>query len=240
MPTSTGTKSRGLTDTKTDPRYTSVTSNQTAATTDVKASVVAFLKKETDATTLLEGGYWGVVSTAIKCKSEHHLSEQEVKQLYREELIKLYSTAEEAVAKAYHFNRAIRVGFTKSSEEIEIDRKSKTFQKVYAECAKKQLTSKGHTVINNVRDNDDNKKPKEKIAKPTISTELTGKGLLDMVEELVREQTLKTQTVVRAVTTFCAGDSEKSKDLVYTLLEDDDSICEAAANYFRENPFEQR
>lgn len=115
------------------------TTGQTIATTLVKKSVAAYIEAEGESKRILEKGLWGIVATAQRCRFVHHLSEYEVKQMYREEFERRF-LIHEATSRRHTANKAIRIAFTRSEAEIANSRKNKGFTTIYSECARKRRT----------------------------------------------------------------------------------------------------
>lgn len=242
MGTSTTAKTkketRGLTDTKVNPP------NKTAAMPLVKASVADYVKADTESTKILDAGLWGVVEKAQECRSKHYLSEKDIKQMYKEELQKQYP-AEDLANKLYPINKAIRIAFGKTAEEIAVDRKQKGFNTIYQECTTRKIRNVSNTfkkdVMNQGRDDGEKEETKgynrfEEEEKEEEEKQRSSGGLVSVVTRLISEDRITPQMMVRAVSIFIAEDLDATKEVICSLLEENEWALDVAREYCKQNP----
>lgn len=224
--------------------------NKAAAMPLVKESVAEFIKAEAESTKVLEGGLWGVVTKAHECRFKYLLDEKSVKEMYRDELQDKVP-AEVVKNKTYNVNKAIRIAFAKTESEVAADRKYKDFPAIYSECTtrkniRKATNTSQKDVRNKASDNGEEPKTgwnryeeeqKEEEAKQRSAE--TG-SLNAVVIRMISDNRLTPQMMVRAVSTYIAEDLDATKEVICSLLEENEWAHEVASKFCKENPFSER
>jgi hypothetical protein len=240
----TKNENRGLTDLKVNPL------NKTAAMPIVKQSVAEYIKAETESTKILEGGLWGVVDRSHECRFNHYLTEKDVKQMYKEEMLMRYPN-EDITNKLRLINKAIRIAYGKTVEEVLIERKTEGFNAIYSECTDKTKSRKSRSYVAPT-----NKKDVRSKASDNGEQEQRGYNRFEEEEEkqrsaesgslnavvirMISDNRLTPQMMVRAVSTYIADDLDATKEVICSLLEENEWCHEVAARYCKENPFSER
>lgn len=247
--TTTKNESRGLTDLKVNPP------NKTAALPIVKASIAEFLKADEEGNRIIEGGQWAIVRGAFDCRFVHFMSEAMVIETYKAELGTKY--ADDILAnKLKVVKRAIRIAFAKEPAEVENSKKVKSFYDIYLDSTIKKEGGKGpgsksRTSNKDVRINkasDNGEEPKtgwnryeEKQKEEETKQRSAESGSLNaVVIRMISDNRLTPQMMVRAVSTYIADDLDATKEVICSLLEENEWCHEVAAKYCKENPFSER
>lgn len=220
-----------LTDAKTDPRYGP----------NVVPMIKEFVQDLITAENSFEGKMWQAVANAQKCRFELNMEEKELKRQVREELEKKFDP-QQAVSRSYNINKAIRVAYTKTIEEVNAAKKVKGFSELYSECSNKKPSRVSYTSDNDVmisKNGESDSKAKrdadklkgksswnrfEKEEEKTVSLE-------ELAQQLAFKEKLTRETVYRVVEIYLGEDFDVTKDFVNFLLEENEWAADVARDY---------